>query len=212
MARKRLSTTEDYYKPFPTMLRKLMDETGKTQRDIAKALGVRQQAISQYADGSTSPTLERAALLAEYFGVSVDYLLGVTSIRSQDPDTRTICGRLGLTETVVKWLEEGFEREGPVRYAPFDSGLNSFLEHPRAFDFFMALAESDLEARRLVEKWDLYSTTERLIADKNHKFGLFLLKELALEIINELGGQALLSAQWSKEAEKKEGGNTDGDS
>ena len=48
----------------------------KTQTDIAKYLGITVSAYGNYELGQRQPTPETLQKLADYFGVSVDYLLG----------------------------------------------------------------------------------------------------------------------------------------
>lgn len=49
-----------------------------SQSDVAKALNVTRQAISQYETGDREPKLETWKKLADFFGVSVPYLQGLT--------------------------------------------------------------------------------------------------------------------------------------
>ena len=49
-----------------------------SQGDVAKALNVTRQAISQYETGDREPKLETWKKLADFFGVSVPYLQGLT--------------------------------------------------------------------------------------------------------------------------------------
>ncbi len=72
---------------FPTMLRGLLDRhpmTGArtTLKELAEAIGIRQQTVSLYKNGETQPTPETLVKIAEFFNVSVDYLL--TGISSQN--------------------------------------------------------------------------------------------------------------------------------
>lgn len=65
---------------LPEILRRLMarhPHTGKrtTQKDLAAYIGVRPQTLSLYACGKSVPPAENCLALADYFGVSVDYLL-----------------------------------------------------------------------------------------------------------------------------------------
>ena len=48
------------------------------QKALAKELGVSESVISNYLTGRTQMTIEMLVKMAEYFGVSVDYLAGVT--------------------------------------------------------------------------------------------------------------------------------------
>lgn len=53
-----------------------------TQQRLAIDLGVDQASISSYECGKYLPTIEVLLKLAEYFGVSTDYLLGLTNIKT----------------------------------------------------------------------------------------------------------------------------------
>ena len=49
-----------------------------TQKQMADYLGIAQPSYIRYENGSAEPTLENLVKLADYFDVSVDYLLGRT--------------------------------------------------------------------------------------------------------------------------------------
>ena len=53
-----------------------------TQQRLAIDLGVDQAYISSYECGKYLPTIEVLLKLAEYFGVSTDYLLGLSDIKT----------------------------------------------------------------------------------------------------------------------------------
>ncbi len=53
-----------------------------TQQRLAIDLGIDQTSISSYECGKYLPTIEILVKIAEYFNVSVDYLLGLSDIRS----------------------------------------------------------------------------------------------------------------------------------
>ena len=61
---------------FGNKLKAIMKEKRYTQKDIAEVMGVKRQAVSQYCNGVTVPTVDKLEKLADHFGVSTDYLLG----------------------------------------------------------------------------------------------------------------------------------------
>lgn len=63
-------------KVFGQRLFLLRKQTGKTQADIAKLLGVTPTQISDMEGGKTGTTMPRLYFLCDYFNVSADYLLG----------------------------------------------------------------------------------------------------------------------------------------
>ena len=63
---------------FGIRLREMRLKTNETQSDLAAVLGVRKTQISEIEQGNCTTTLERLALICEHYGVSADYLLGLT--------------------------------------------------------------------------------------------------------------------------------------
>ena len=59
-------------------LRDLRKLKGDTQEKLSNFLGVTAQAYPKYEYGLRKPNLETTIKLANYFNVSVDYLLGLT--------------------------------------------------------------------------------------------------------------------------------------
>lgn len=49
-----------------------------TQRQVADYLQIAQPSYIRYENGSSEPNLEKLVKLADYFDVSIDYLLGRT--------------------------------------------------------------------------------------------------------------------------------------
>lgn len=65
-----------YYESFPSKLKRARENTGFTQRDIEKETGIKQPTLAGYETGRTQPDLETLGILADFYGVSVDWLLG----------------------------------------------------------------------------------------------------------------------------------------
>lgn len=59
-------------------VRALRKSKNMNQQELGEALGLTQKAISTIESGSRSTTIEKLVLLAEFFHVSTDYLLGIT--------------------------------------------------------------------------------------------------------------------------------------
>ncbi len=58
-------------------IRDLREDRDLRQSDVADATGIDQKTISNYETGKTNPDSFAIIRLAEFFGVSTDYLLGV---------------------------------------------------------------------------------------------------------------------------------------
>lgn len=63
-------------------LKQLRIEKGLLQSDIAKIIHKTDRAVGQYEREERDPSSETWTILANYFNVSLDYLLGKTDIRN----------------------------------------------------------------------------------------------------------------------------------
>ena len=59
-------------------IKDLREDRDLRQVDVANATGIDQRSLSNYETGKTNPDSETIIKLARFFGVSCDYLLGVT--------------------------------------------------------------------------------------------------------------------------------------
>lgn len=57
-------------------IKELRELKGSTQEDLAKFLGVAPQTVYKYEKNINEPDLETTSKIADYFGISVDELLG----------------------------------------------------------------------------------------------------------------------------------------
>ena len=64
-------------------IRQLRETRGLTQANVADELMCDQSLYSKYERGVRPLPLESAVRLAEYYGVSLDYLAGLTEIQEQ---------------------------------------------------------------------------------------------------------------------------------
>jgi len=73
-------------------IRQLRREAGRTQEDLAGALGITSQAVSRWEAGGSYPDMELIPAIANYFGVTIDELFGYTGDRERKIDA--IIGRV----------------------------------------------------------------------------------------------------------------------
>lgn len=64
-------------------MRELRRKYGRTQDDLAQALGVTPQAVSRWENGICYPDMELLPSMANFFGVSIDELFGYQTERTQ---------------------------------------------------------------------------------------------------------------------------------
>lgn len=61
---------------FAERLGRLMKATGVSQEQLAEAIGTRQTAVSYWVTGKREPGMRNLWALADYFGCSIDFLVG----------------------------------------------------------------------------------------------------------------------------------------
>ncbi len=93
---------------FGKRLKKLREEKGISQEELGKIIGQKKSNISKYENDKLQPSIETIDTIANYFGVTVDYLFG----RSDDPKLPQITdpAMLKEIEEAKKMMEEASDR------------------------------------------------------------------------------------------------------
>lgn len=99
------SAWEGPNRPFARTLSSLMSEQPvTTQAQLAEITGKSRQTISQYVNGTSEPPYDTLVVIADYFNVSIDYLLCRTETRTTDLTTQKVCEITGLNEHSIDLL------------------------------------------------------------------------------------------------------------
>lgn len=77
----------------------LRKQLGKTMKELSVETGIGLSTISNHENGYSTPKKENAKILADYFGVSIPYLLGLD-------DTPTLVNSRGTIP--ANWMQELF--------------------------------------------------------------------------------------------------------
>ena len=65
-----------YQETFALKLKKARQNTGFTQREVAKETGIPNSTIANYETGRTQPDIENLGILADFYNISLDWLVG----------------------------------------------------------------------------------------------------------------------------------------
>ena len=68
---------------FACRLKRLREEREISQGALAEKMNIHFMSVSRFERGVTSPSLEHIIFLSDYFGVSTDFLLGLTDCRTR---------------------------------------------------------------------------------------------------------------------------------
>ena len=70
---------------FCDRLKILREKRGMSQQHLADELGISRSAVGNYELGSREPDFETLELIADYFNVDMDYLIGKSAIERRLP-------------------------------------------------------------------------------------------------------------------------------
>jgi len=88
---------------FSRILRELRDEKNLTQQELADELGVARMTINFYESNRRTPDINFAVKAANYFNVSVDYLVGNSNVKSKQ-DHRYTKEQVATLEDIIYHL------------------------------------------------------------------------------------------------------------
>lgn len=121
---------------FSARLISLRKEAGLTQTDLAKVIDRKRSTVSGYEIEGKEPDLDTVCLLAKYFGVTTDYLLGFSDERTN-------------TESVFYNDHVNFERH----FKAMPAELRPIVA--KCFDSFYLLLNRDMQLAR-PERLEIY--------------------------------------------------------
>lgn len=82
-------------------IKDLREDRDMRQSDLAEATGIDQRTISNYETGKTYPDAYSLIKLADFFNVSIDYLVGRTSCDLSSEEKR-----IKIIDDIIHGLEE----------------------------------------------------------------------------------------------------------
>ena len=120
--------------PLAQSLQRMASDT----KALADYLGCSVQAINQYKQGTSFPKTENLIKIAEFFGISVDYLLGLTGTPNRDTSIQSVHDATGLSEWAICKLHEMKLKNDETAFVDIISAL---IEDDNS-EFFLAVIRS----------------------------------------------------------------------
>lgn len=90
-----------------TKLRELRNAERLTLKDVSSTLNIRFQALSLYEKGECEPSLDVLCRLADFYGVSIDYILC--------RDNKEVTPRIYTEDPTLKAILDIYDRLSPVQ-------------------------------------------------------------------------------------------------
>lgn len=107
--------------PLAQRLSTLITDTN----ELKEYLGCSIQAINQYKLGISRPSLENLCKIADFYGVSTDYLLGRTETRSPNATIQAVCEYTGLSESAISCLHSAKLQNQNLRQNPMHARIHA---------------------------------------------------------------------------------------
>lgn len=89
-----------------------------SQTQQAKQMGIPHQNFAKYVNDEAECSISTICKIAEYYGVSTDYLLGRTDIKSTDTTMQSVCEYTGLSEKAIQLVVEHKNCQSPEFLVP----------------------------------------------------------------------------------------------
>lgn len=91
---------------FANVLRLLRTKKNMSQQELARALRISKSAVNMYERGERQPNFETLELIADFFNVDTDYLLGRTNKTTRIIRPDTLAAHFDGDEYTEEELEE----------------------------------------------------------------------------------------------------------
>ena len=89
---------------FQERFKELVGDTA-TQEEIAGKVNTSRQNVGNWLNGKSKPDIYALAEISKGYGVSVDWLLGLTDVKTNDTTLSGVCEYTGLNEKSLQYIE-----------------------------------------------------------------------------------------------------------
>ena len=163
-------------------IKEIRQEKKLSQKNLAKKLNISQQAISLYEKGDREPKLETWQKLADFFGVSVPYLQGISDIK----DIKLVSTFTNFLTSLEQTEESDEQISNEIKNLTMSLSVKTFLRISHAIlseqnGALPALVDVD-RYKKLVSNFD--NTNLKDISDINEN-----ITDLYLIMLNAMQGK-----------------------
>ena len=136
MGRKKSAASDmDVAEKLSTPLARRLNELITDANALKDHLGVSAQAVNQYRLGLARPSLENLCKIAGFYGVSTDYLLGITDIPNTDTNIQAVHKFTGLSAGAIAKLQNIYNEN---RKTAFSDIISLLIEDFNA-EYFLSI-------------------------------------------------------------------------
>ena len=140
-------------------LRELMDGREAKTEELANAVGIGSTGVRMWYTGYARPDLDKIAIICKFYGVSADWLLGLSEAQSMDMGSRDISEKTGLSDRALLNL---------FRYAEYQNSNKQPNSHETATAaerlwFINNLIEDEETLNTLADNANLYVNIKKAL-------------------------------------------------
>lgn len=146
---------------FQERFKELVGDTA-TQEEIANRVNTSRQNVGNWLNGKSKPDIYALAEIAKGYSVSVDWLLGLTNVKSNDITIKNICEYTGLTEKAIGRISILFQ-EGAVLQI---NALSSLVEEPEIISILFDIVDYCYIKQNLAPNMNFYDEFTSAIFDE----------------------------------------------
>ena len=107
----------------------LRKQKGVTQSELANVLGVSNQSVSKWESGQCCPDIQLLPVLAKYFGVSIDELMGLEAPQNSSPEELDPKNNSNINDTLLEKATEYLGKHSLISTSVLQRKMNiSFLK------------------------------------------------------------------------------------
>lgn len=126
--------SKDYKNIFSKRLKELRTERGETQQVACSEIDIHINTLKNYENGERLPNLGEFLRIKDHYGVSFEYLIGESDIKSNDISFKEINKITGLSEKSINVLSKRVQINGNRLKI-----LNYIIENERKYQFITIL-------------------------------------------------------------------------
>lgn len=193
------------YSVISGRIRRLIEEQGMPLREIEKETGINNATLSQWQQGKRKPRLDSVQILAEYFGVSVDWILGLSDTKKIDASVRAASEYTRLSDRAVEVLNKRPQFKPMTPEEAKEAVKSGNLERSPWTDSEMRLLSKMIEdgsLQKIVHNIDQYQIQMKYDKEKRKRFEATGEKEEGVTIGTVIGGrEVVVDTVFSEKAE-----------
>lgn len=173
-------------KTLAERLHSLIDEKLDTDYKLTipiqcKQMNIPYQTFNKYLNAISDCSITNLSIIADYYGVSTDFLLGRTNTRSPNTDIQAVCNTIGLSEKAIfllqKWNQSNY----------YNSYISAILENPEFERVLEEIGVILVESRIEGKLYNNNNGIEDITVTQNEQMAkLWIVQKVFTEIIEDM--------------------------